>query len=332
MPQQFEFPKRPNTPQMNFSPRMLYSIVGILAALWVLSGIYTVAPDEKAVVLRFGKVYEVVEPGLHYHLPSPVEVPLIRSVTQVYREEIGFRTVDPGPPARYSKRSKESLMFTGYENIIDVEMVVQYRITDVKKALFSAEGLGVFERGSFGLVHDACEAALRQVIGRHTIDKALTEGKLEIQSELEEKLQEIFNKYDIGLAVETVQLQTVSAPEQVDAAFKDVASAKEDRERLVNEARGYQNEVLPQARGEVQRLLRAADAYKIERVRTAQGDADRFRAVYAEYRKAPDVTETRLYLETMEKILPRMDKYIIESNGNGGLLNVLNLGNGGGAK
>jgi modulator of FtsH protease HflK len=219
-------------------------------------------------------------------------------------------------------------MLTGDENIIDVEMVVQYRVTDVEKALFASEGLGVFERGSFGLVHDACEAALRQVIGRHTIDKALTEGKLEIQTEIKDKLQEIFNKYDVGLAVETVQMQTVSAPEQVDAAFKDVASAKEDRERLVNEARGYQNEVIPQARGEVQKLLRAADAYKIERVRASQGDADRFKAIFAEYRKAPDVTETRLYLETMEKILPRMDKYIIENDGKGGLLNVLNLGNG----
>lgn len=328
MPQQFEFPKRPAAPQMTFSPRMLYSIVGVLAVLWVLSGIYTISPDEKAVVLRFGKVHEVVEPGLHYHFPSPIEVPLIRSVTQVYRDEIGFRTVDPGPPARYSKRPKESLMLTGDENIIDVEMVVQYRVTDVEKALFASEGLGVFERGSFGLVHDACEAALRQVIGRHTIDKALKEGKLEIQTEIKDKLQEIFNKYDVGLAVETVQMQTVSAPEQVDAAFKDVASAKEDRERLVNEARGYQNEVIPQARGEVQKLLRAADAYKIERVRASQGDADRFKAIFAEYRKAPDVTETRLYLETMEKILPRMDKYIIENDGKGGLLNVLNLGNG----
>lgn len=327
MPQQFEFPKRPAGSQMTFSPRMLYSIVGVLAALWVLSGIYTIAPDEKAVVLRFGKVHEIVDPGLHYHFPSPIEIPLIRSVTQVYRDEIGFRTIDPGPPARYSKRSKESLMLTGDENIIDVEMVVQYRVTDVEKTLFAAEGLGVFERGSFGLVHGACEAALRQVVGRHTIDKVLTEGKLEIQTEIKDKLQEIFNIYDIGLAVETVQLQTVSAPEQVDAAFKDVASAKEDRERLVNEARGYQNEVIPQARGEVQKLLRAADAYKIERVRTAQGDADRFKAIFAEYRKAPAVTETRLYLETMEKILPRMEKYIIESDGKGGLLNVLNLGN-----
>jgi membrane protease subunit HflK len=304
---------------------MLYAIVGVLAVVWAFSGIYTVAPDEQAVVLRFGKVQQVVNPGLHYHLPTPVERALVRSVTQVYRDEVGFRTLDAGPPARYQHIPKESLMLTGDENIIDLEMVVQYRVTDVVKALFAAEGLGVFERGSQGLVHDACEAALRQVVGRHRIDEALTEGKLNIQTEIEEKLQEIFNVYDCGLKVETVQLQTVSAPEQVDAAFKDVASAKEDRERLINEARGYQNDVIPKARGEAQKILREAEAYAVERVRKAQGDADRFRAVFAQYQKAPQVTETRLYLETMEKILPRMHKYIVESNGKAGLLNVLNL-------
>ena len=124
MSQRFEFPKRPTAPPVNFSPRMAFTVMGALLVLWALSGIYTVEPDEKAVVLRFGKVQDVVDPGLHYHLPSPIEVALVRSVTQVYRDEIGFRTVDPGPPARYSKRAKESLMLTGDENIIDVEMVV----------------------------------------------------------------------------------------------------------------------------------------------------------------------------------------------------------------
>jgi membrane protease subunit HflK len=215
-------------------------------------------------------------------------------------------------------------MLTGDENIIDVELVVQYRIVDVIKTLFAAEGLGVYERGS-GLVHDACEAALRQVGGRHSIDQVLTEGKLEIQQEIKAELQDIFDKYGSGLAVETVQLQTVGAPKQVDASFKDVASAKEDRERLINEAKGYQNDVVPKARGQAQSILKAAEAYQVERVRSARGDADRFLQVLAEYRKAPDITETRLYLETMEKILPRMNKFIIENNGDGSLLNILNL-------
>jgi membrane protease subunit HflK len=148
-----------------------------------------------------------------------------------------------------------------------------------------------------------------------------------IQTEIEEKLQGIFNRYDSGLTVETVQLQSVSAPAQVDAAFKDVASAKEDRERKINEAQGYQNQVIPQARGEAQKRLKAAEAYTVERVRTSQGDADRFRAVFAEYEKAPDVTEKRLYIETMERVLPGMQKYIVETGKNGGLLNILNLDN-----
>ena len=322
MPQQFEFPGRRAPVQLHFNPKMLYLVLGVLVGLWLLSGTYTVSPDEKAIILRFGKFKSEVGPGLHYHLPAPIEMRIVRSVTQVYRAEVGFRSIP-----RYRKNPKESLMLTGDENIIDVEMVVQYRVTPeyVRQALFNVRGLGVFEQRDAGLVHDAAEAALRQVIGRHSIDQALTEGKLEIQTEIEAKLQEIFDRYECGITVETVQLQSVSAPSQVDAAFKDVASAKEDRERLVNEARGYQNDVIPKARGEAQKMLKGAEAYKVERVRRSQGDADRFQAVFSEYQKAPKVTETRLYIETMEKVLPRFQKYIVESDGKGSLLNILNL-------
>lgn len=323
MPQQFDFPKSP-VQSLRFSPRTVYLILGVLAALWVLSGIYTVDPDEKAVILRFGKLHDVVDPGLHYHLPPPIEVHIIQSVTRVYREEIGFRTIDPGPPARYRQRPNESLMLTGDENIVNVEMVVQYKISSVVDALFHVKGLGAFEGGGDGLVHDACEAALRQVVGRHGIDEVLTEGKLLVQTEIKQKLQELFTLYACGLTVESVQLQSVGPPEQVDAAFKDVASAKEDRERLVNEARGYQNDIIPKARGEAERMMKGAEAYKVERVRRAQGDADRFQAVYAEYVKAPEVTEKRLYIETMERVLPHLQKYIIDDEGQG-VLNLINL-------
>lgn len=327
MPQQFEFPGKRTPPQLRFSPRMLLAVIGVLAALWVLSGTYTVGPDERAVILRFGKFHREVGPGLHYHLPAPVEMRLVRSVTQIYRLEVGFRTVDPGPPARYRNVPKESLMLTGDENIISVEMVVQFRVRPeaVRDAVFNVRGLGAFEKRGGGLVHAASEAALRQVIGSHSIEMALTEGKLIIQTEIAAKLQEIFDRYVCGLAVVAVQLQSVNAPAHVDAAFKDVASAKEDRERLVNEAHGYQNDVIPKARGEAEKVLKGAEAYSIERVRGAQGDADRFRLVYAEYAHAPKVTETRLYIEAMERILPRMRLYIIESDQGGGLLNILNL-------
>jgi membrane protease subunit HflK len=323
MPQQFDFPKNP-VQQLRFNPRTVYLVLGILGVLWILSGVYTVEPDEKAVVLRFGKLQEVVEPGLHYHLPSPIEIAIIRSVTRIYREEIGFQTIDPGPPARYRQRPKEALMLTGDENIVSVEMVVQYKVSSVTDALFNVRGLGAFEASNDGLIHDACEAALRQVVGRHGIDEVLTEGKLLVQTEIQEKLQELFNVYQCGLTVETVQLQSVGPPEQVDAAFKDVASAKEDREKLVNEARGYQNDIIPKARGEAERMLKEAEAYTVERVRRAQGDADRFGAVYAEYIKAPDVTERRLYIETMERILPKIQKYIVDADGKG-VINLINL-------
>ena len=324
MPQQFEFP-RSGVPSLKLNTRTMYLILGILLALWLLSGVYTVDTDEQSVILRFGKYKEIADPGIHYHLPAPIEMNLTRRVTTVYREEIGFRTVDQGPPARYRRRPHESLMLTTDLNIVDVQMVVQYRVASLRDALFSAAGLGVFEGVGEGLVHDACEAALRQVIGQYGIDEALTEGKLTIQMEIQEKLQELLDRYQCGLSVTTVQLQSVEPPAQVDAAFKDVASAKEDRERLVNEAKGYQNDVIPKARGEAERMIKQAEAYKIERTRRAQGDADRFRAVYAEYVKAPAVTETRLYLETMEKILPRLQKYVVETDGSSGLLNILNL-------
>ncbi|HCL29488.1 MAG TPA: FtsH protease activity modulator HflK [Candidatus Latescibacteria bacterium] len=323
MPQQFDFPKNP-IQQLRFSPRTVYLVLAVLATLWVLSGIYTVDPDEKAVILRFGKLHAVVDPGLHYHLPRPIEMNIIRSTTRVYREEIGFQTIDPGPPARYRQRPKESLMLTGDENIVNVEMVVQYKVSSVTDALFHVRGLGAFEGSNQGLIHDACEASLRQVVGRHGIDEVLTEGKLRVQTEIKEKLQELFDIYRCGLTVQTVQLQSVGPPQQVDAAFKDVASAKEDRERLVNEARGYQNDVIPKARGEAERMLKEAEAYTVERVRRAQGDADRFGAVYAEYVKAPEVTERRLYIETMERILPKMQKYIIDADGKG-VINLINL-------
>ena len=309
---------------LRFSPRTVYIVLGVLAALWLASGIYTVDPDEKAVILRFGKVQRVVDPGLHYHLPSPIEMHIIRSVTRVYREEIGFRTIHPGPPARYRQRPNESLMLTGDLNIVNVELVVQYKVSSVVDALFQVNGLGTFEGGGEGLVHDACEAALRQVVGRRGIDEVLTEGKLEVQIAIKERLQELFRTYRCGLTVESVQLQSVGPPEQVDAAFKDVASAKEDRERLVNEARGYQNDVIPKARGEAERMVKEAEAYAVERVRRAQGDADRFGAVYAEYVKAPKVTEKRLYIETMERVLPGLQKYIIDAEGKG-VLNLINL-------
>ena len=302
----------------NFNPRVVYYVLAAFVLLWLASGIYIVRPEEQAVVFRFGQAVNITEPGIHYRLPSPIERIEKEKVTQVKRIEVGFRTISLDPAPRYQKVLRESLMLTGDENIVDVELIVQYRIMDIKAYLFN-----VYAQA--GAIRQVAEAALRQVIGRHSIDQALTEGKFQIQTEIEEQIRAVFELYGIGLYVANVKLQAVAVPREVDPAFKDVASAREDRERLRNEAEAYQNEVIPRARGEAERMLREAEAYSVERTKRSRGDADRFLQVLREYRKAKEVTERRLYLETMEKILPGIQKYIIQSDGKGGILNVLNL-------
>ncbi len=315
--EQYDFPNKPNL-NLNISPlHIAYALIAFLL-LWVASGIYIVNPEEQAVVLRFGKAVKIAESGIHYHFPRPIERVEIEKVTQVKRIEIGFRTISLDPAPRYQKVLRESVMLTGDENIVDVELIVQYRISNIQDYLFNVSG-------QVEAVRSVSESALRQVVGRHTIDDALTEGKLQIQTEIEDEIRAVFELYGMGVRLQAVKLQAVAVPREVDHAFKDVASAREDRERLKNEAEAYQNEVIPRARGEAAKQIRGAEAYTVERVKRSQGDADRFLTVLKEYRNAKDVTETRLYLETMEKILPNIEKYIIQSNGKGGLLNVLQL-------
>jgi modulator of FtsH protease HflK len=315
--QQYDFPNKPNL-DINLSPRLVIYALGALVLLWLASGIYIVNPEEQAVVLRFGKAIEISDSGIHYHLPRPVESIEKEKVTQVKRVEIGFRTISLDPAPRYQKVLRESVMLTGDENIVDVELIVQFRISNVQDYLFNVAGQAEAVRG-------VSESALRQVVGRHTIDQALTEGKLLIQTEIEEEIRSVFELYGMGVRLENVKLQAVSVPREVDPAFKDVASAREDRERLRNEAEAYRNEIIPKARGEAIKQIRGAEAYTVERVKRSQGDADRFLTVLKEYQKARDVTEKRLYLETMEKILPDIQKYVVQSDGKGGLLNVLQL-------
>jgi|SaaInl7_200m_RNA_FD_contig_31_782743_length_1478_multi_8_in_0_out_0_2 modulator of FtsH protease HflK len=317
--QQYNFPNKPSF-DLTMSPKLVYYALGAIFVLWLASGIYIVQPAEQAVVLRFGHSQAPTGPGIHYHLPSPIETVEIEKVSEVKRIEIGFRTIGVEPTPRYQPVMRESLMLTGDENIVSVELIVQYRIRDIEAYLFNVADQVLS-------VRSVAEAALRQVIGQHKIDEALTEGKLLIQEEIQQQIQSVLDLYAIGLRVEQVKLQTVSVPQEVDHAFKDVASAREDRERLRNEAEAYRNDIIPKTRGEAERMLREADAYTVERVKRSQGDADRFLAVLKEYRLARDVTETRLYLETMEKVLPGIQKFVVESDGKGGLLNVLQLGN-----
>ena len=290
-------------------------IFGIGLILWLFTGVYTVGPDEVGVVQRFGKYDRTVQSGLNYHMPFPIETVKTPKVTEVKRIEVGFRTVGKN---QYRTVERESLMLTGDENIVDAELIVQYKIKEPINYLFNFIGPELTLR-------EASEASLRTVLGRHNIDEALTSGKLMIQEETKELLQIILDKYGTGVQVVAVQLQDVSPPKQVIDAFKDVASAKEDKNRMINEAEGYRNDVIPKARGEAQAMIREAEGFRESRIKRAEGDVAKFKAILKEYSKAKDVTRERLYLEAMEEILPGLEKYIVPNGEDGNLLNLLNL-------
>ena len=260
-------------------------------------------------MLRFGRVVREADPGPGYHLPWPFEQVIKPAVTRIYKEEFGFRTVDVGPPARYRDVDAEALMLTGDENIVKLQFIVQFRVrttpTGPTDFLFNV-------REPQGTVRDAAEAAMREVLGRNDIDTALTEGKEQVQQDAQALLQQILDEYQIGLEVVTVKLQDVDPPNQVSDAFKDVISAQQDKERLINEARGYANDVVPKARGQAAQLLNEAEGYSAAKVQDASGAAQRFIALQEEFEKAKDVTRLRLYLETMEQVLPRVNKIIID--------------------
>ena len=293
-------------------------IVVIAIALWLLSGIYTVGPDEQGIVLRYGAMNRVTSSGLNYHIPFPIERVYTPKVTEVKRIELGFRTIDPGPPARYSDKPNESRMLTGDENMVDLDVIVQYRISDAAKYLFNV-------RNPQTTVGHAAEAAVRQVVGSKPIDEALTTGKGVIQQQTLGEIQNILNKYDSGLTVVAVQLQDVTPPKEVIQSFKDVASAREDQNRLINEAQGYQNQIIPEARGKRAQILRRAEAYRETKIRQARGDANRFLATVREYKKAPGITRKRLYLEMMKDVMPTGDKFILDGKNGSGVLPILSL-------
>ena len=293
-----------------------FPLIGIALVLWMLTGIYVVGPDEVGVVQTFGKYSRAAQSGLNYHFPFPIEKVSTPKVTEVKRIEIGFRTVGKN---QYQTIARESLMLTGDENIVDAEMIVQYKIKDPVAYTFN------FIEPEL-TVRQASEASLRTVIGRHNIDEALTSGKFMIQEESKKLIQNILDKYDTGILVVAVQLQDVSPPEQVIAAFKDVASAKEDKNRMVNQAEGYRNDIIPKARGEAQAQIREAEGYKEARIARAEGDVSKFNAVLKEYRKSKEVTETRMFLETAEEILSDREKIIVPDGKEGSnLINLLNL-------
>jgi membrane protease subunit HflK len=294
------------------------AILAGAALVWLASGIYQVSPSEVGVVLRFGQSVRTTPSGLHWHLPYPAEQVVKVPVTVVWKEELGFRTIDPGPPARYRPVVEEARMLTADGNIIDVDFIVQYRIQDPEKYLFRI-------RDPEETLRDCAESAMREVVGGTDIDDTLTEGRSRIQVQAQALLQDMLDSYDSGLLVTTVKLQDVEPPEPVQDAFKDVIAAEQDRERLINEAEGFANDILPKARGVAAERLNEARAYAETVVKKAEGEAGRFELVRAAYAEAPDITRKRLYIETMEKILPEADKIVLDSSLAGEMLPVLDL-------
>tara|TARA_Y100000589_G_scaffold102826_1_gene97073 strand:- start:56 stop:1030 length:975 start_codon:yes stop_codon:yes gene_type:complete len=299
-------------PDFNF--KLTPVIIGIFV-LWLMSGIYIVGPDEVGVVRTFGAFSRVTQSGLNWKFPAPIESVKTPKVTEVKRIEIGFRTLRNG---QYRSVEKESLMLTGDENIVDAEMIVQYKIKEPVDYLFKIVAPEL-------TVREAAEASLRTVVGRNKIDETLTTGKFTIQEETKIQLQSILDNYQSGIHVVAVQLQDVSPPKEVIGAFKDVASAKEDKNRMINQAEGYRNDVIPKARGEGEAMIRDAEGFKESRIKRAEGDAAKFSTILKEYRKAKSITEKRLYLETVEKVLPDIEKIIVPDKNSGNMLNLLNL-------
>lgn len=295
--------------------RVVGAVAGAVALIWLASGFYVVGPGERGIVLLFGRVVSETEPGLRYRLPGPIQSHVIVDIAQVRRAEVGFRTVGGATQTVPS----ESLMLTGDENIVDVQLFVQYLVRDPVRFLFGA-------RDPERALQSSAEVALRAAVGQNTIDYTMTEGRVDVQDRVKQQLQELLDLYGTGLLVTDARLLVVDPPQEVQEAFHDVVRAWEDRERLIKEADGYRESVIPRARGEAVEMLRAAEAYREQRVIRAQGDANRFTRFLEEYRRAEAVTRDRLYLEMIERVLPKARKVVIDAPERGGVVPLLPLG------
>ncbi len=291
-------------------------LIAILAFMfWIASGIYFVQPDEIGVVLRFGEYVRDARPGANYHLPYPIETVLTPKVTRVNRIDIGMRVVEDSRRGGSSMRDlpEESLMLTGDENIVDVDFSVFWLIKPDKGAaqyLFNIQN-------PEGTVKAVAESAMREVIGRSEIQPIITGARQNIETAVLELMQKILDRYAAGVQITQVQMQKVAPPQQTIDAFREVQAARIGAESAQNEAQAYANRVVPDARGRSAQIIQAAEAYREQTVQEATGQAARFLKVYEEYAKAPEVTRRRIYLETLERVLGRTDKIIIDSGPNG---------------
>ena len=302
----------------NFGKRSWQIGLLILLVIWLLSGFYRVNPQQQGVVLRFGEWISTTSPGLHYHLPYPIETVLKPEVTRDNRIDVGFRSVGSDRAGRRDVPF-ESQMITGDENIVDIDFVVFWRIGDAGQYLFNLVD-------PVETTKVAAEAVMREIVGGVDIQFALTDGRQQIQSEAKTRLQQLLNEYEAGIVVREVQLLAVDPPADVIDAFNEVQRARQDRDRLKNEAEAYRNDVVPRARGDAARIVAEAEAYAAQVVSQAEGDASRFQQIYEAYMLNKDVTRERIYIETIEEILGNVNKVIIDQNSAGtGVLPYLPL-------
>lgn len=303
-------------------PKIALGVLVLLAALTaVFSCTFVVEPDETGVVTRFGAYHRKEDPGLHFKWPWGMENVQLVKTRKVLNEEFGFRTAHAGVRTQYDPREfdAESLMLSGDLNIADVEWDVQFRVSDPEKFLFHV-------RNAVGTLRDASESVMREVVGDRSVTEVLTEGRAEINAEVARRLQELLDRYECGLSIVLVKLQDVNPPEAVKPAFNEVNQAKQEKEETINHALQEYNRVVPRARGEAAQQIAEAEGYRIERVNRAQGDARRFLSILEQYRKAPEVTRQRLYLETMRRVLPSVERKIVSDEAlGGGLLPLLHL-------
>ncbi|MBS4012324.1 MAG: FtsH protease activity modulator HflK [Bacteroidetes bacterium] len=296
-------------------------VIGLFLFILLITSIRTVGPEKEGVVLMLGKYNRTVQPGLNFILPFGIEKMYKIPVQRQLKQEFGFRTVSTSSlRTQYAKTAyaDESLMLTGDLNLADVEWVVQYRIVDSYKYLFRV-------RDAEDALHDMSEAAMRQIIGDRTVNEVLTVGRQEVASSVEVLLQKMCDEYENGIRIVQVVLQDVNPPEAVKASFNAVNEAQQEKETLINKAESEYNKVIPRARGEAQEIVQLAEAYATNRINIATGEAERFIALYNEYVKAPEVTKKRIYFETMERILPKIDNKIIMDEKGTNLLPLFNL-------
>lgn len=299
-------------PQLkSLSKNIQYIILGVFAVVMAFASFFTVNPEEVGIVTRFGEFTRTAQPGLNFKAPFVEEVRYVPIERQL-KHEFGYRTTSSGVRSTYQKAgyTDESLMLTGDLNLADVEWVVQYRVIDPFKYLFKI-------RNPEETLRDMSESAMRQIVGDRTVNEVLTVGRAEVTQNVQQLIQKLADEYESGLRIEQVVLQDVNPPDPVKASFNAVNEAQQEKETLINRAKSEYNKVVPRAKGEAEETIQRAEGYAINRINRAEGEASRFDQLYREYVKAPEVTKRRLYLETIEDILPKTgNKVITDQNGN----------------